>query len=451
MAQRIDGFSLENILQIFSLEKKSQTLRVTKEDKIGLLDIDQGELIHAELPPLTGLQAAQEILVWEDVQIELLPLRPVKQSITSSLINILLEVSKLKDDRKTALEESGEEQLQLAIEKAEQHQYKAANQFLTEFLKKNKNSVLGWIWYARIQGNADVIRKALNMATSINPHDILLREEKRKFALVEKDLRGDSARKCYFCWTPLNKTATQCTNCKGFLLISEQTLAQTGKINKEIARLAQENCLKILRKFPRSLPTVYTLALVHMNLGNFKEALMHLDRATKMAPERTLFSSQLNLLLDYLARSSAQVEGSGQPLAQEHLDEVAETPAPAVDKKVILVVEDSTTTRKVITITLTRHGYKVIEAGDGLEALSKISEERPNLILLDVILPKMDGYKILSIIKGNDEFKEIPVIMLTSKDGFMDKMKGKMARISAYLTKPFAPDKMIAEIEKHIK
>ena len=170
-----------------------------------------------------------------------------------------------------------------------------------------------------------------------------------------------------------------------------------------------------------------------------------------MAPERTLFSSQLNLLLDYLARSSAQVEGSGQPLAQEHLDEVAETPAPAVDKKVILVVEDSTTTRKVITITLTRHGYKVIEAGDGLEALSKISEERPNLILLDVILPKMDGYKILSIIKGNDEFKEIPVIMLTSKDGFMDKMKGKMARISAYLTKPFAPDKMIAEIEKHIK
>ena len=149
MAQRIDGFSLENILQIFSLEKKSQTLRVTKEDKIGLLDIDQGELIHAELPPLTGLQAAQEILVWEDVQIELLPLRPVKQSITSSLINILLEVSKLKDDRKTALEESGEEQLQLAIEKAEQHQYKAANQFLTEFLKKNKNSVLGWIWYSQ--------------------------------------------------------------------------------------------------------------------------------------------------------------------------------------------------------------------------------------------------------------------------------------------------------------
>jgi twitching motility two-component system response regulator PilG len=116
----------------------------------------------------------------------------------------------------------------------------------------------------------------------------------------------------------------------------------------------------------------------------------------------------------------------------------------------ILVVEDSSTTRKVISITLSRQGYRVVEAADGLEALSKISEERPDLIMLDVILPKMDGYKILSIIKGNKEFKDIPVIMLTSKDGFINKMKGKMAGSTAYLTKPFDPDKMIAEIQKHV-
>jgi len=70
--------------------------------------------------------------------------------------------------------------------------------------------------------------------------------------------------------------------------------------------------------------------------------------------------------------------------------------------------------------------------------------------MLDVILPKMDGYKILSIIKGNKEFRDIPVIMLTSKDGFISKMKGKMAGTAAYLTKPFDPEKMISEIEKHI-
>ena len=120
------------------------------------------------------------------------------------------------------------------------------------------------------------------------------------------------------------------------------------------------------------------------------------------------------------------------------------------NQKLILVVEDSPTTRKVISITLSRQGYRVIEAGDGLEALSKISEERPDLIMLDVILPKMDGYKILSIVKGNKEFKDIPVIMLTSKDGFINKMKGKMAGSAAYLTKPFDPAKMIAEVGKQL-
>ena len=120
--------------------------------------------------------------------------------------------------------------------------------------------------------------------------------------------------------------------------------------------------------------------------------------------------------------------------------------------QMILVVEDSPTTRKVIAITLTRNGYKVIEAGDGLEALSKLNEgpQPPDLIMLDVILPKMDGYKILSIIKGNEEFKDIPVIMLTSKDGFLNKMKGKMAGSAAYLTKPFDPDQMLQEIKRHI-
>ena len=113
-------------------------------------------------------------------------------------------------------------------------------------------------------------------------------------------------------------------------------------------------------------------------------------------------------------------------------------------------LKDSATTRKVIAITLTRNGYRVMEAGDGMEALSKISEERPNLIMLDVILPKMDGYKILAIIKKNEEFKDIPVIMLTSKDGFLNKMKGRMSGAAAYLTKPFDPEKMLQEIKKHL-
>ena len=118
--------------------------------------------------------------------------------------------------------------------------------------------------------------------------------------------------------------------------------------------------------------------------------------------------------------------------------------------RLVLVVEDSGTTRKVISITLGRHGYRVAEAADGVEALSRISEERPDLILLDVVLPKMDGYELLAILKKNKKFKEIPVVLLTSKDGFLNRVRGRLAGAAAYLTKPFDPDRMIAEIEKHL-
>ena len=84
ITQKIEGFSLESILQIFSLEKKSQTLRVHKEERLGLLDIDQGELIDAEIEGLKGLDAATEILLWDDVQIELLALRSRTRAIDRS-------------------------------------------------------------------------------------------------------------------------------------------------------------------------------------------------------------------------------------------------------------------------------------------------------------------------------------------------------------------------------
>ncbi|MDO5675496.1 MAG: response regulator [bacterium] len=447
-AQKIDGFSLENILQIFSLERKSQSLQVTKEDQVGMLDIDQGELIHAQLDKLSGMDAAMEILAWDDVLIEVLPPRAVEPSINSSLINILLEVSKLKDERKSAREESGEDLLQSAIEKAERQQYKQAHEELTAFLKKRKDSVLGWIWFARIQGNVEIIQKSLSMAANIDATDPLLQEEQRKLALALPQLRSGAARKCYFCWTPLDKNAASCLNCKGHLAISIASLSHIGEMDEEVAGQALERYQRILKKYPRSLTAVYCLSLIKMNRGNLKEALVYLDKAAKMAPERALFTSQLNLLLDHLARSS-QGKGSDTGAAEPELPVETED-ASVSGQKIILVVEDSATTRKVIAITLTRNGYRVIEAGDGLEALSKISEERPDLIMLDVILPKMDGYKILSIIKANEEFKDIPVIMLTSKDGFINKMKGRMAGSSAYLTKPFDPEKMILEIERHI-
>jgi twitching motility two-component system response regulator PilG len=451
--KKIDGFSLDNILQIFSMEKKSQTLHVTKESNVGVLDIEDGELVHAEFGKIAGFNAAVEILLWDDIKVELFPLRSVFRTINTSIINILLEVSKLKDEIKSSFDESGELLLASAIDKVERRQYQEAHADLVRYMKKNRNDAVAWIWYSRIQGSVEIMKKALKMAASLDANNPLVKEEQNKFAAVSDYLTDSVVRKCYFCWAPLNQSDNTCRYCRGSLVITRETMAQSGSVDARWLNQAQERYTRILSKHPRSLIALYCLALININNRNFYDALAYLDKAAKIAPDKVLFANQLKLLLDHLAHRSVEE----QPISK-HAATIAsvQTPEKAVDtvaaseQKMILVVEDSSTTRKVIAITLSRQGYRVVEAADGLEALSKISEERPDLIMLDVILPKMDGYKILSIIKSNNEFKNIPTIMLTSKDGFINKMKGKMAGAAAYLTKPFDPDMMIAEIRKHV-
>lgn len=119
--------------------------------------------------------------------------------------------------------------------------------------------------------------------------------------------------------------------------------------------------------------------------------------------------------------------------------------------KKILVVEDSPTTRKVIKMKLQNNGFVVVESDDGVKALSTLAFEQPDLVVLDVMLPKLDGYSILYMIRHNNDSKDTPVIMLTSKAKLTDKVRGKLSSANAYLTKPFDPDNLIAEVEKHIK
>ena len=93
----------------------------------------------------------------------------------------------------------------------------------------------------------------------------------------------------------------------------------------------------------------------------------------------------------------------------------------------VLVVDDSPTVRKIVQMTLQREHIRVITAGDGLSALTSVADEMPALILLDIQLPRMDGYHICQIIRKNLQFRTIPIIMLSGKDGLFDKMRGRLA------------------------
>lgn len=117
----------------------------------------------------------------------------------------------------------------------------------------------------------------------------------------------------------------------------------------------------------------------------------------------------------------------------------------------IMVIDDSQTIRRTAETLLTREGYSVITAQDGFEALSKVADHQPDIIFIDIMMPRLDGYQACALIKGNPRFSRTPIIMLSSKDGLFDRARGRIVGSDEYLTKPFTKDELIGAVRAHIK
>jgi twitching motility two-component system response regulator PilG len=117
----------------------------------------------------------------------------------------------------------------------------------------------------------------------------------------------------------------------------------------------------------------------------------------------------------------------------------------------VLVVDDSETIRRSAEIFLRLTGLEVILASDGFDALSKISDFTPDLILVDIMMPKLDGYQLCQIVKQNPVYAKTPVIMLSSKDGVFDRARGRIAGSDQYLTKPFTRDGLLAAVNEQLQ
>ena len=116
----------------------------------------------------------------------------------------------------------------------------------------------------------------------------------------------------------------------------------------------------------------------------------------------------------------------------------------------ILVVDDSKTIRRTAETLLTKEGCQVFTAIDGFDALSKIADHQPDLIFVDIMMPRLDGYETCSLIKHNKMFKETPVVMLSSKDGLFDRARGRIVGSEQYLTKPFTKDELLGAISNQL-
>ncbi|MDP2230602.1 MAG: response regulator [Methylotenera sp.] len=114
-----------------------------------------------------------------------------------------------------------------------------------------------------------------------------------------------------------------------------------------------------------------------------------------------------------------------------------------------MVIDDSNTIRRSAEIFLKSSGCEVILAEDGFDALAKISNEHPDIIFVDIMMPRLDGYQTCSLIKRNARYKSTPVIMLSSKDGLFDRARGRMVGSDQYLTKPFTQETLIDAVQTY--
>ncbi len=116
----------------------------------------------------------------------------------------------------------------------------------------------------------------------------------------------------------------------------------------------------------------------------------------------------------------------------------------------VMVIDDSKTIRRTAESLLKKEGCQVVTATDGFEALAKISDHKPHIIFVDIMMPRLDGYQTCALIKNNKVYRDTPVVMLSSKDGLFDKARGRIVGSEQYLTKPFTRAELLDAIRSHV-
>jgi len=240
---------------------------------------------------------------------------------------------------------------------------------------------------------------------------------------------------CCYCANELDSNAFECHACGSVMTLSdiERLLSavpvQPDAIRQAVALMeADWN----VREF--SCEEIQQLAVGQFNLKNHDLGFAYLQEALRNEPNNVILAGQVNALqirLDEIRRHNEDVEA--MPKGRS-----------------ILVVDDSATVRKLISNKLEKSGHVVACAEDGVEAMEWIENNKPDLVLLDIAMPRMDGYQVCKLIRSNEATKDVPVVMISGKDGFFDKVRGRMAGTSGYITKPFGPETLMRALDTYL-
>ncbi|HXF43436.1 MAG TPA: response regulator [Pyrinomonadaceae bacterium] len=241
---------------------------------------------------------------------------------------------------------------------------------------------------------------------------------------------------CPFCGALNPISLNACGTCLSTLTLTNLDLLFGNTHADRVRVLSSVQQMEAERKVRQlSAAELVILALGYINLRDFPAGYEVLEEALKADPDNNELASQVNnVRMNIMAATGS----------------FAKPAATYSANKKILVIDDSATVRKLIAGKLEKCGHEVFTASDGIEALEMLKTISPDLILLDITMPRMDGYQVCKVMRGMESLVDVPIVMISGKDGFFDKVRGRMAGSTGYITKPFGPETLMKAVEMYL-
>lgn len=311
-------------------------------------------------------------------------------------------------------------------------------------------SALAWLWLASVAEDREEAIGHLERALELDPDH----ERARAWLGRMRAARGPAASglgqkgkprrawRCPICLAEGVVEMGQCPTCRSVLKLEDvPALLANDKVDRAAVRRAIAR-LEALSGDRVGAEVHLHLGIAYLNLGRAYEGITRLRVAIQLAPDHPGLREAIAELARRLEAASALEERTAS----------AEAAAPGGHaKRTVLVVDDSPTVLKLVGMALERQGHGVLVAANPLQALAKLDEAVPDLILLDITMPHMDGFQLCKLVKANPVTARVPVVMLSGKDGLWDKVRGRLAGAADHIAKPFDPAALVQAVERHCR
>ncbi len=300
-------------------------------------------------------------------------------------------------------------------------------------------SALAWLWLASVAASREEAIEHLEKALAIDPGHERAREWLGKLR-ARAPAKARRPWRCPLCQAEGVVEMGQCPTCRAVLTLDDvDLLIRNDKADRDLLRRAISR-LEALSGDDVGHQVHFRLGLAYLNLRRVYEGITRLRVASQLHPADRKLRAAIDELARRLDQSAALVERTERA-----------APGGGAARRTVLVVDDSPTVLKLVGMALERQGHAVLVAANALQALARLDEVTPDLVLLDITMPHMDGFQLCKLIKGNPQTAGVPVVMLSGKDGLFDKVRGRLAGAIDHVAKPFDPAALVQAVEKHCR